>query len=434
MSRQRNWEWEGISAWAAVVVLSTTLLVTISSCKRRDDVAEPIFSPSQRILGQIDEEIAAENPVKPAGKKQQSKSVNTKSSDKKVTGEPKSIVASTTVSEKPVKSKQIQSPKTKSVEPLSEQALDAERTMAVIKPALGLIAATGSQPRYPVVWLGKVGLSSFDGAVQGPLQDIVNSKSVNTIFPITDSGLWLIERNTEDKFVAKIRTTPMKLGEFVWIVTLQSGRSLAVTSRVSSLALHKRNSRLIQGTMRFLVLDRAYSELLVGAAVVDGKGALVGVITSYNMQGMSTVIDSTELRVLAAKGSAARNLYFLPEKRETLSEDSVASPAMPRASETVWLGLHTQAINAELAESFGLGEKISGALVTQVLPESPAQKAGLAAGDVIVAINESMIHKLSDLPGAMAQATAGQPLSLRVIRESKETTLSVVPALRTSGK
>ena len=62
-----------------------------------------------------------------------------------------------------------------------------------------------------------------------------------------------------------------------------------------------------------------------------------------------------------------------------------------------WLGVTIQDVDKNLAESFGL-DRPHGALVSQVSPGSPADKAGLESGDVIVRFNGVEIPTSSDLP------------------------------------
>lgn len=90
-----------------------------------------------------------------------------------------------------------------------------------------------------------------------------------------------------------------------------------------------------------------------------------------------------------------------------------------------WLGVSIQPVTRELAESFGLsGEK--GALVSEVLPSSPAEKAGVRAGDVIISFDGREIKEMSDLPRIVAATGEGKKVVLGIVRDGKEETLPVV--------
>jgi serine protease Do len=89
-----------------------------------------------------------------------------------------------------------------------------------------------------------------------------------------------------------------------------------------------------------------------------------------------------------------------------------------------WLGVLIQEVTAELAQSFGLS-KPQGALVGQVLDGSPAQAAGIEAGDIIVAFNDQPITRFSDLPPLVGRIRPGDSATVKLIRGGQETTLSV---------
>ncbi|MHA7684662.1 DegQ family serine endoprotease [Cupriavidus sp. PET2-C1] len=88
------------------------------------------------------------------------------------------------------------------------------------------------------------------------------------------------------------------------------------------------------------------------------------------------------------------------------------------------LGIGVQEINQALAQSFGL-PKPSGALVNSVEPDSPAAKAGLKPGDVIVQLGNDVIDHSGDLPEHVADIAPGTQTSLKVIRKGEPLTLTV---------
>jgi serine protease Do len=92
-----------------------------------------------------------------------------------------------------------------------------------------------------------------------------------------------------------------------------------------------------------------------------------------------------------------------------------------------WLGVAIQRVTPSIAKSLGLSEA-SGALVSSVMPNSPAALVGLKPGDVIVAVDGQPIKQVHDLPRIVAAAPVGKPLPLTVRREGKEIKLSPVIA------
>lgn len=89
-----------------------------------------------------------------------------------------------------------------------------------------------------------------------------------------------------------------------------------------------------------------------------------------------------------------------------------------------WLGVLIQDVTRELAESFAM-KKPHGALVAKVLKDSPAEKAGVLVGDVIVSFNGNKIGVSSDLPPVVGGTKVGRTVPVKVIRHGKPVTLRV---------
>ncbi len=89
-----------------------------------------------------------------------------------------------------------------------------------------------------------------------------------------------------------------------------------------------------------------------------------------------------------------------------------------------WMGVSIQPVTEELASSFGLS-KASGALVNGVAKGSPADKAGIRQGDVIVSFNGAEIKDSSHLQRIVAESEIGKPSKVTVFRDSKLLELSI---------
>jgi len=89
-----------------------------------------------------------------------------------------------------------------------------------------------------------------------------------------------------------------------------------------------------------------------------------------------------------------------------------------------WLGVLIQDVTRELAESFKM-KKPHGALVSKVLPDSPASAAGFKAGDVIVKFNNQQIDTSAELPPLVGKAPVGGKTPVEVIREGIKKRLEV---------
>ena len=90
-----------------------------------------------------------------------------------------------------------------------------------------------------------------------------------------------------------------------------------------------------------------------------------------------------------------------------------------------WLGVMIQPVTPELAKQFGL-EKAEGALVSQVMDNSPAEKAGIEREDIIIEFDQKKIHKMRELPRIVANTPVGKQAEVKIIRQGKEKKLEVV--------
>jgi serine protease Do len=89
-----------------------------------------------------------------------------------------------------------------------------------------------------------------------------------------------------------------------------------------------------------------------------------------------------------------------------------------------WLGVLVQPVTPEIAESMNLNE-VGGALVADVTPDSPAQKAGIKRGDVVIGLDGQRVGSVSDLTSKIAMTSPGTNEKLDMIREGKEKEVTV---------
>jgi serine protease Do len=83
-----------------------------------------------------------------------------------------------------------------------------------------------------------------------------------------------------------------------------------------------------------------------------------------------------------------------------------------------WLGVQIQDVTRELAESFGM-KKPQGALVSKILPKSPAEAAGLQVGDIITEFNKQEITNSASLPPMVGMTKIGDAVTLKLIRQGQ---------------
>ncbi len=89
-----------------------------------------------------------------------------------------------------------------------------------------------------------------------------------------------------------------------------------------------------------------------------------------------------------------------------------------------WLGVLIQDVTRELAESFDMDHP-HGALIAKILPDGPAEKAGLEVGDIVVKFNDKKVSFSSDLPPLVGSTSVNSIVPIEIIRRSKSKTIRV---------
>jgi serine protease Do len=92
-----------------------------------------------------------------------------------------------------------------------------------------------------------------------------------------------------------------------------------------------------------------------------------------------------------------------------------------------WLGVLIQEVTRDLADSFGM-TRPTGALVARVLPDSPAERAGLRVGDVILSFNGVDVPRSSALPPIVGRTRVGAPAKVEILRDGQRRTIEVTIA------
>ncbi|MCL4776696.1 MAG: DegQ family serine endoprotease [Gammaproteobacteria bacterium] len=137
----------------------------------------------------------------------------------------------------------------------------------------------------------------------------------------------------------------------------------------------------------------------------------------FNLQGQVVGINS---QIFSRTGGYEGLSFAIPiDVALRVQRELVANGHVSRG----WLGVSIQGMSRELAASFGLDQP-RGALVAQVQPDSPAARAGVQTGDVIVEYDGHAIGEASDLPPLVGETAVGSSAQLKVIRNGKEKVLT----------
>lgn len=95
-----------------------------------------------------------------------------------------------------------------------------------------------------------------------------------------------------------------------------------------------------------------------------------------------------------------------------------------------WLGVFTQEVTGDLRDGLDLGDHDNGVLVNRVVEDSPADRAGVRKGDLIVRFNSRTVESPDELARMVGDASTGQEIALQILRNGERRTLSVTLAAR----
>ena len=142
---------------------------------------------------------------------------------------------------------------------------------------------------------------------------------------------------------------------------------------------------------------------------------------AFNMDGKVIGVNSA---IVSPSGGSVGIGFDIPSDTAKL----VVNELKQKGSVTRgWLGVQVQPVTAAIADSMGL-KKAEGALVDQPQPDSPAAKAGIKAGDIILAVNGTSIKDARALAQQIARAAPGSSAKLSVLRDGKTDTVDVTLA------
>ena len=194
----------------------------------------------------------------------------------------------------------------------------------------------------------------------------------------------------------------LEVGEFVLAVGNPFGLTQTVTLGIVS-ALGRAAG--IAEYEDFIQTDAAINPGNSGGALVNVRGELAGINTAiYSQSGGNMGIG------FAVPSNLARSVV----------EQLVKHGKVVRG----WLGVSIQDLSPELAPQFGLSDP-KGVLVNEVLDASPAKRAGLERGDVILEYDGKLVENATQLRNAVAQTVVGKKVGVKFMRDKKSRTAEV---------
>ncbi|MBD8525490.1 DegQ family serine endoprotease [Pseudomarimonas arenosa] len=203
----------------------------------------------------------------------------------------------------------------------------------------------------------------------------------------------------------------LRVGDFVVAVGNPFGLGQTVTSGIVSALGRQGLSGL--GYQNFIQTDASINPGNSGGALVNLRGELVGINTAIYSPSGGNVGIGFAIPIELAREVMRQLLAFGEVRRGSL-------------------GIQTQDIDAAMAQWLELKDR-RGAVITRVQEDSPADRAGLKPGDVVVRLGDSVISDRQALHNAEGLLPVERPVQLEILREGQRQRLQVVVQAKASS-
>ena len=207
----------------------------------------------------------------------------------------------------------------------------------------------------------------------------------------------------------------LKVGE--WVIAIGNPFGLSHTVTVGVVSAKGRSGIGINDYEDFIQTDAAINPGNSGGPLVNIHGEAVGMNTA----------------IYTKSGGYMGIGFAIPINMAKAVKDQILKNGKVIRG---WLGVVIQDVDENLAQSFGL-KKPEGALISEVSQGSPADKAGLEQGDIILRLNGKKIENVEELRNKIALTAPGTKITIEVLREKRHKVLNVTigeqPAYRSMG-
>lgn len=221
--------------------------------------------------------------------------------------------------------------------------------------------------------------------------------------PDLDIAILTIDANklTEVKIAD---SSKLQVGDFVVAIGNPFGLGQTVTTGIVS-AL-ERTGLGIEGYENFIQTDASINPGNSGGALVNLKGELIGINTA----------------IIAPAGGNVGIGFAIPVNMAKASMEQILQHGEVRRGQ---IGVSIQDITADLRKAFHLKNGQQGVLVSGVGPDSPAEKAGLLSGDVIIAVNDKPTQSAGQLRSQIGIKSIGDVVKISLMRDGKKKHIDV---------
>jgi serine protease Do len=218
----------------------------------------------------------------------------------------------------------------------------------------------------------------------------------------TDLALLKIQASEPLPSVSFGNSDNIRVGDWVMAVGNPFGLGGSVTAGI----LSARGRDIHEGPFDdFLQIDASINQGNSGGPTFSMSGEVIGINTA----------------IASPNGGSVGIGFAIPSN---MAKPVIEALREHGSIERGWIGVQIQEVTPEIASAIGL-DTPTGALVAGVQPQSPAAKAGLHQGDVIVGFGGKPINELRDLPRLVADTPVGQKASVEIQRNGSRQTVSI---------
>jgi serine protease Do len=220
--------------------------------------------------------------------------------------------------------------------------------------------------------------------------------------PKTDLALIKLSKPGVYPFIKFGDSDQLQIGD--WLVAI--GNPFGLEHTVTTGILSARGRTIGAGPYDdFLQTDASINPGNSGGPLLNLNGEVVGINT-----------------MIIAGGNGIG--FAIPAK---LAEKIVAKLRSSGHVERGWIGVVIQPVTSEIEKSLGL-DSAKGALIGQVLKDTPAQKAGLLHGDIVISFDGQPINQFGELSSIVADTPVGKTADMEIIRDRKKMTIKITVA------
>ena len=197
-----------------------------------------------------------------------------------------------------------------------------------------------------------------------------------------------------------------------WVITVGNPFGLGGTATAGIISAYGRD--IGETFVDYIQIDAPINRGNSGGPTFDIYGRVIGVNTA----------------IFSPSGGSVGIGFAIPaDVADSITKQLIAGGKVTRG----YIGATIQNFSSEMAEAQGLGDQ-RGAIVADLVPGGPSQRAGLQPGDVVVAVNGRAVKSSSELTREVAKARAGDVLRLDIIREGRKRTIDIRSGTRPSER